>query len=247
MRIYSKRDKIIPFGNRKCKMAQRICFISKPNELTLFQELEVDFKFYPGFSISQKQKSIVSMHESILAINSKLNILEVSSKSTDKIGVELSAFKLKYLDEKAGREYPIENIFQSSKVFQNGGPFRDLLYVSPIEAKTDERLKHSGVLLFFQFDNKIWELEPKSLFYDWIYIKSLYRDRNLSKQILDYNAFTDIEFNHTKSLNCQARSAAIFVSLCKKGIIESVLENPSELGKYYKESEKDYKQISMFE
>ena len=41
--------------------------------------------------------------------------------------------------------------------------------------------------------------------------------------IINYDFFTDIEFNHEKSLNCQARSAAIFVSLYQKGLLEECL------------------------
>ena len=40
-----------------------------------------------------------------------------------------------------------------------------------------------------------------------------------------YNAFTDIEFNPKRSLNCQARSAAIFVSLLKNNLLDSAVEN----------------------
>ena len=34
-----------------------------------------------------------------------------------------------------------------------------------------------------------------------------------------YDAFTDIEFNPDKSLNCQARAAAMFVALNREGLI----------------------------
>lgn len=48
-----------------------------------------------------------------------------------------------------------------------------------------------------------------------------------------YNVFTDIEFNHKKSINCQARSAAIFVSLKRKGVLEEVINNPELFSKIY--------------
>ncbi|MFR4053058.1 MAG: DUF6977 family protein, partial [Clostridium perfringens] len=58
------------------------------------EEVEVEFKWYSGFSISQKQKSIRSLHNSYskLYINDKL--LEISSKSENDLGVKLSAFNL---------------------------------------------------------------------------------------------------------------------------------------------------------
>lgn len=227
-------------------MAKRICFISHPGDDSMFKEIEVEFKYYNGFALSQKQKSIKSLHESINEINKALKVLEVSTKSTSSIGVALSAFKLKFLDEKSGEEFPIENIFQSSKVFERGGPFRDLLYVHPKESKRDERLKNSGSLKCFNYNNITWELEPKTMFYDWIYICSLHRNTDLSKKILDYNAFTDIEFNQEKSINCQARSAAIFVSLSKKGMLDDVLNNKDKFKKLYSDNKKDNIQMSIF-
>ena len=48
-------------------------------------------------------------------------------------------------------------------------------------------------------------------------------DSKLSKQIIEYDAFTDIEFNPTRSINCQAQAAAIFVSLYRKGLLQEAL------------------------
>ncbi len=44
-------------------------------------------------------------------------------------------------------------------------------------------------------------------------------------QILDYTAFTDIEFNPKKSINCQARSCALYVSLARKELLDIALES----------------------
>lgn len=220
-------------GDKEIIMAKRICFISRPNDKPIYEEVEVDFKYYNGFAISQKQKSIKSLHKSINSLDNSLNALEVSTKATEPIGIALSAFNLKFLDEVSKVEYPIENIFQSSKVFDGGGPFRDLLNVHPKDAKRNERLKTSGDLKCFNVNNVIWELEPKTMFYDWIYISALSRNESLSKEILKYNAFTDIEFNHQKSINCQARSAAIYVSLCNKGKVSEVLNNKNKFKAIY--------------
>jgi len=228
-------------------MAKRFFFVSCPYENSIFKEVEVNFNYFNGFSMSQKQKCISSMHESINSLDKSLNVLEVSTKSTNPIGVSLSAFNLQFLDERTGVEYSLENIFQSSKVFEGGGPYIDLLNVRPNEAKRDERLKTSGRLKYFSYNDTIWEIEPKTMFYDWIYICSLHRNRVLSKQILNYNAFTDIEFNHEKSFNCQARSAAIYVSLCKNGKIEKMLGNRDEFKKIYIDKKDSISQISLFD
>ena len=48
-------------------------------------------------------------------------------------------------------------------------------------------------------------------------------ERKYVKDILNYKAFTDIEFNALKSRNCQAHSVCIFLSLFKKWIIDEAL------------------------
>ena len=228
-------------------MAKRICFISTPSEYPIYKEIEVEFEYFNGFAVSQKQKSIRSMHESVNKMDKSLQILEVSTKSTNPIGVALSAFNLKFYEINTDKEYPLENIFQSSKVFERGGPYRDLLNVHPKDAKRDERLKSSGNLIHFNYNGTIWEKEPKTMFYDWIYMSSLYRNESLSKKILEYNAFTDIEFNQEKSINCQARSAAIFVSLSKLGKLEKVLNNKEELKRIYSKGCNNNTQMSLFD
>lgn len=227
-------------------MAKRICFISRPSDYPIYKEMEVEFEYFNGFAVSQKQKSIYSMHQSIHKMNLSLQVLEVSTKSTNPTGVALSAFNLKFFDEDTGKEYPLENIFQSSKVFERGGPFRDLLNVHPKDAKRDERLKSSGNLICFNYNETIWEKEPKTMFYDWVYISSLYRNKTLSRKVLEFNAFTDIEFNQEKSINCQARSAAIYVSLSRLGILEGVLNNKEEFKKIYAKNRNDNIQMSLF-
>ena len=235
------------FGRRSNKMAKRICFISSPHDFPIYKEIVVEFAYFTGFAISQKQKSISSMHVTIENLGINLQVLEVSTKSSNPIGVALSAFNLQFLNEINGKEYPLENIFQSSKVFENGGPYRDLLDVHPKDAKRDERLKNSGNLICFDYNGTKWELEPKTMFYDWIYIRSLCRNEMLSKKILEYNAFTDIEFNQEKSINCQARAAAIFVSLSVNGLLPDILDDLSRFKEIYFKDKPKYYQTSFLE
>lgn len=193
-------------------MAKRKTFVVSLNDI--FEEKEIEFVFYSGFSITQKQKSIESLHNAIKELYYDAEILEISSKSPIELGRKLSAFNLK-LDGIA-----LENIFQSSKVFEYGGPYEDLLSKTPIEAKKDPRIKDSGRIIGFKYQGINYPTIPKTLFYDWMYCQALYSDKELMSSIINYDFFTDIEFNHEKSLNCQARSAAIFVSLYQKGLLE---------------------------
>lgn len=180
------------------------------------------FEWFPGFSISQKQKSIESLHTAILQTDINAKPLEISTKSTEPLGVKLSAFNLKL------NKYALENIFQSAKVFENGGPYPDLLEVLPKEAKRDERLHHSGNLTAFYYQNEKFPLTPKTAFYDYIYIaavKESFTEAQLHA-ITAYNYFTDIEFNPAKSINTQARTVAL---------IKLILEEYGHLPDFTKE------------
>lgn len=163
------------------------------------------FEWFPGFAISQKQKSIESLHNAIMKADTGAKPLEISTKSKEAIGIKLSAFNLKL------NNYALENIFQSAKVFENGGPYLDLLDVLPKEAKRDERLHTSGNLRMFRYENEDFPIIPKTVFYDFIYIAAVKKMFAADKinAISNYNYFTDIEFNPAKSINTQARAAAM--------------------------------------
>ena len=204
-------------------MAQRPIFITK-NSKPFFEEKNIEFKFYNGFSVTQKLKSVKSLHQSAKEQGVK-NILEVSTKSDSKIGWELSAFNLK-IDFNGDQQISVECAFQGSKIFEGNTQFKDLYVVNSADAKRDKRLKESGNIIGFEFEGEYWENEPKTAFYDWIYINALYKNRNdLVEELLEYSAFSDIEFNPKKSLNCQARTCAILVSLVKQGLIEDALSS----------------------
>ena len=157
-------------------------------------------------------------------------ILEISSKSEDELGVKLSAFNLMIKSDN-GQLFSVDSAFQAGKVFENGGPYVDLLDVSSKAAKKDERLKNSGRINAFEYDGKRFETEPKTYFYNWLYISALHLHEELTKPLLEYDAFTDIVFNPQKSLNCQAEAAAIYVSLAKQGLLEEALKDKDHFKK----------------
>lgn len=179
-----------------------------------------EFTWNGGFAVSQKQKNITALHEAFYRKFPKRNVLEISSKSMQELGVKLSAFNLKKYVPAFNKSIPVECVFQGGKVFMNGGPYVDLYEVLPKDAKRDPRLKESGMLLNFYFDGQDFPLNPKTAFYDWIYLNALLENPSLSQELLQYNAFTDIEFNPSKSTNCQAKAAALFVALSKQNLLE---------------------------
>lgn len=212
-------------------MAVRKVFRINSSDKNYVDVIDIDFEWSPGFARVQKEKNIRALHSNYLKLYNNDNILEVSSKSSDKLGVSLSAFNLTFTTLKKNNTFNVESAFQSSKKFEFGGPYKDLLDKDARTAKKDPRLKNSGKLVSFIFFNQEWPLEPKTLFYDWLYINALYKKQNIYSDIFNYNAFTDIEFNHTKSINCQAHSVALFVSLYKRNLLDYALRNSENFKK----------------
>lgn len=185
-------------------MANRPAFSCTADQKIIREDFE--FTWFPGFALSQKQKSIASLHEEILRIHPDAKILEVSTKSQSGTGETFSAFRLTY------QGHFLENLFQSSKLFEHEKIYPDLLEVPPKEAKRDPRLKNSGALLGFRWnDGTFWEIETGTAFYDYLYLKAVKDSRKPEEiqEIRDYQYFTDIVFNPAKSRNTQARSVAI--------------------------------------
>lgn len=206
-------------------MAVRPIFTVSPDE-RLFIKRDVEFTFYSGFSDAQKKRCVRSLHQAYLEEAPDARVLEVSSRSEEELGVRLSAFNL-MMTWGNGARISVESAFQGSKVFEQGGPYRDLWGKSSRDAKRDPRLRSSGVVVGFQFGTKRFACEPKTFFYDWLYIHTLAQEGNaaLAEGILAYDAFTDIEFNPKRSINCQAEAAAIFVSLSRQGLLRDALES----------------------
>lgn len=215
------------FQNKSIGKATRPIFIPNIGPFPKIHTLNIDFDWHMGMSYAVKQRSMQSLHQAAMN-NGFAHILEASSKSEHPIGIHLSAFYLKN-----HQSIPVENLFQSSKVFELGGPFLDLLFVTPKEAKRDTRLKNHGSMIKFQFQGFDFPLEPKSLFYDWLYIKTLNEPQNqqLRHALINENfqAFSDIEFNPKKSFSCQARTLALYITLFHSGLVDEFLNNPVQM------------------
>lgn len=207
-------------------MAERPIFVPRTDGQRLVEEVLIEFVWHPGFAPSQKKKNITELHEAAKSKGYE-RVLEVSTKSEEKLGQRLSAFNLKVEIEGVG-SIPLESAYQGSKVFERGGPFVDLYSVEPRDAKRDPRLKESGRLCGFEFCSDFWELEPKTAFYDWLYIRSIYEHREFLQRLNSYDGFSDIEFNPNSSINCQARSCAMFVSLMRKELLTAAFSSKQE-------------------
>ena len=208
-------------------MAIRPVYVVSLEKDKHFKIEEIEFKYFSGFSIQQKRRSINSLHAAYLKKNKGKRILEISTKSENVTGVQLSAFNLMIETEDEMR-FSVESAFQSSKVFENGKSYKELLYVSSREAKRDERLKNSGNVIEFSYFGNTFPIEPKTYFYNWLYINALESHPKLKEKIIQYDAFTDIAFNPQKSLNCQAEAAAVYVSLYRKNLLKKALQSKED-------------------
>ena len=178
-----------------------------------------------GFAFSQKQKNVVALHDAIHRIDPAAKVLEISSKSLQPLGVSLSAFNLKF--RHGGAECSVESVFQASKVFDGGvGPFPELYSHDSREVRHHVQDVSAGHrLLAFELDGVRWELEPKTAFFFRLYIQALLANPELAEEVKGFDAFTDIEFNPKRQVNCQAAAAAFYVSLCKTGKLEEAMSS----------------------
>lgn len=206
-------------------MAQRPVFIPNFDGSLLVRTLSVAFDWFPGLSVSQKQRSVESLHAASRRQLGVDKVLEVSSKSKEGLGTALSAFNLILHDSHRPNGLSVESAFQGSKVFEHGGPYHDIYDMSSREAKRDERLRTSGRLIGFRYFDCDWPLEPQTAFYDWLYTNALRQNLMLTKNLGDYSAFTDIEFNPEKSINCQAYAVAVYLSLQRRGLLRAAISN----------------------
>jgi hypothetical protein len=208
-------------------MAERPVYIPAPENPKLVEERFFTIRWHPGFAISQKEKNIEELHHAA-AERGLSPLLEISSKSSLKTGRHMSAFHMT-ADTRSLGPIKLELAFQGSKVFEYGGPFTDLYRKGDKEigdAKRDPRLKESGRLIGFRFEGMDFPSEPKTAFYDWLYCSFLMNYRDWAIKLYNYAGFTDVEFNPHRSVNCQARSAALFLSLMKRGQLDDAMRSP---------------------
>ena len=204
-------------------MVSRPVFSPLTDKIGVFVRNSAPFKWNPGFALSQKQKNVNALHAAICREDSTRHPLEVSSKSSEVLGVALSAFNLGIQDKK-GRYISVESVFQASKVFEgNVGPFPDLYSQDPATVRAKIKECYDKRLIGFKLGSEEWGLEPTRAFYDWVYCRALHRNIEYVEGLREYNCFTDIEFNPVKSLNCQAYAVALYLSLEENDVLEAAL------------------------
>jgi hypothetical protein len=209
-------------------MAKRPVFLPACDPTHLVSEVSLTLHWHPGFAPMQKEKNILALHSSArLAGLSPL--LEISANTEQTVGRQLSAFYLKV--QTAGGPIRLECAFEGSKVFEGGGPYRDLYTKDIRDVRRDKRLKSSGPLSGFEYEGATFSLDPLTLFYDWLYLNAIYEHRDWLERLHIYAGFTDIEFNPHRSTNCQARSLVLFLELQRKNLLDEAVRDPIYLQK----------------
>lgn len=206
-------------------MAVRPVFY-RTEKAPFYKTEDTEFQYFGGFSVQQKQRCVQSLHSSYLDKYPERKVLEISSKSLEEIGVRLSAFNLRAFC--GGGNMTVESAFQGSKVFEGNIQFEDIYGRSSLEAKRDPRIKSSGRLICFRLFGEEFPLDPVNYFYNWLYIRSLYSNREYCEKVIGYDSFTDIEFNPQRSLNCQAMAAAVFSGLYSSGKLDEAMRSKED-------------------
>lgn len=188
-------------------MAVRPIFISTENVEEPFIKKDIEFTWVKGMSYSQKCKRRDSLASEIAKLYDIKRWLEISTKSDKNIGVKLSAKNL-VLTTSIGSD-TVENIYQKAKFY------------------------YKGEIVGFKYNNCVFENDPTGMFYDYIYMYAILQNKDLIKDLVQYNIFSDIEFNPNKSINTQARAAAIFKTLYDNHNL-GIIKDQYDFKRYYK-------------
>ena len=188
-------------------MAKRPIFISTGDIEHPFESKDITFRWISGMSYYQKCKRRDSLALEISKLYDIKRWLEISTKSDKEIGVNLSALNL-FLKTTTGTD-TVENIYQKAKYF------------------------YKGEIVGFKYNNCVFENEPTGMFYDYIYLYAILQNKNLINDLVQYNIFSDIEFNPKRSLNTQARAAAIFKTLYDNHNL-GIVKDQYDFKRYYK-------------
>ncbi len=215
-------------------MAVRSVFVSK-SSYPFFEEIHVHMDWFGGFALSQKRKCQIGLHQNFLRAYPDRKPLEISSSSLMSLGAGLSAMVLSKRTSLGLTT--VESAFQSSKVFGTGadqtGPFPEYLFLPGRECRKLVKEKAAGrICTRYLFDGMLFYAPSYhlTLFYDYLYLTALLEpeNREVREALLEggYTAFTDLA---ARSVNCQARSCAIFAGLVQAGLIDEVRDFDSFL------------------
>ena len=120
-----------------------------------------------------------------------------------------------------------------------------------MEAKKDPRIDKDKQIIGFEYFGESWSNEPKTLFYDWLYMYALqfnieHSGDEIYESILEYDAFTDIEFNPKKSFSCQAKTIALYIHLLNNKMMDVITSSNGFIKYSLKNKNNKSSQLDLF-
>lgn len=153
-------------------MAVRMVYFPN-NEYPFYKEMPVEFEWVPELNLKRKQMNVTNLHNKIHSVFPDFKVLEISSKSMQDKGIELSALNLKKFIPSIGKDVSVENVYQGSKVYSDCTDLTDLYFVEPIKAKKDPRIASKKCPDYYLLDNKRFDVDNHGTFYNTVYLQAL--------------------------------------------------------------------------
>ena len=138
--------------------------------------------------------------------------LEISSRSSDRLGRELSAMNLPAAGDPHGRS--VEAVYQAAKCYGDGGPDTHVSGSGYEAKRRDRERRRQGPLAGFRHEGRQWPPKTGSAFYDWLWTRSALKHcgDGVIERLQRFDGFTD-QFHRPGALACQAKAAAILAGM----------------------------------
>ena len=189
--------------------------------------MHLDFEWHAGTAIQQRRRSSKALRNAMYSAGVRARTLEVSSASDKELGIKLSAFNLKILNEETGAMNTLECLYHGTKRYQSGDRPVHLFGTDSLVAKKYEAPSSWGYKDGFEYKGVHYKGAGvgASLYYNWLYIYALATyNKELATEILSggYVVFTDVQAKFLPQAVCQAQSCSQFVAFASKYTIEEI-------------------------
>ena len=150
--------------------------------------------------------------------------LEISSRSRDPLGRDLSAMNLPAAGDP--RRRPVEAVYQAAKCYGGGGPDAPGCDSGYAAKRRDRERRRDGPLSAFEHQGRRWPAGTGSAFYDWLWTRSAIERWGIEvvDRLREYGAFSD-QFHHAGALACQAKTAAMVAGM-GRARAQAAIETP---------------------
>ena len=195
-------------------MAVRKVYLSLA-EFPYAKEISVTFPWSNG----SKHQNIQAILDTFHDVYPEVPALEISLASSQPEGVAAAAMKLPFHLEGLAQDVPVGIVYEASKVFENGGPYTDLLQCSRQKVRKDVRLQQSGRCIRYRLAETDFPVEPHPYaFFNWLYGCALRQAPEKAEGVLKFGAFSDLDLGSSKKdRNSPARAAAVYAGLAAAG------------------------------